>query len=529
MPTTIHLHAMIITITATSLACSHRKASEAATTSSVASACIIAGATEPRHDILFRLLTETPDCPRDVFDFRQKLSADGLQLTSTFVANRGFHNPALGSFSLFEMAHGQSLAAGRSVGNDELFFGHFTGKDDSGQITLDQNPASGSLMIELIAWDAVSGAYSFYELRGQGAQGAWFYRGDSLDIVEDVKQLHRQTDPSRPQFGRHLRCSGCHTNGGPIMKELAAPHNDWWRTDRPTPLTPGQPDAALSRIMSQLADAETLAQAVHSGNAKLSQSTKYRQALASRNLQERLRPLFCPVEINLESDGTASDTATAINVPSAFFADPRLATAVMPLDRLAYSTALTGRRARFPETALQDGDHAWLAPVKAASDQTLIDAAVADALIDKEFVADVLAVDFTNPTLSPTRCSLLPLVPVQASAQWQAHFVETLQQANSAAARELVQNLTDPSRNQARHRAHAADFLAACQQRLAETSNAAAFVALLGQRRAEVFTSEISKNPMGQIFEPGFRVIFPTLSPPARPNERKLNEQCVIE
>lgn len=32
---------------------------------------------------------------------------------------------------------------------------------------------------------------------------------------------------------------------------------------------------------------------------------------------------------------------------------------------------------------------------------------------------------------------------------------------------------------------------------------------LLVQRRMEVRTSEISLNPLGQILEPGFRVIFP--------------------
>ena len=77
-------------------------------------------------------------------------------------------------------------------------------------------------MVELIAWDGDKQVFNFYEMIGDGRQGKWFYRGDSLDIQADVKFLHRQTGSGDPRFGSNLRCSGCHTAGGPIMKELVA-------------------------------------------------------------------------------------------------------------------------------------------------------------------------------------------------------------------------------------------------------------------------------------------------------------------
>ena len=51
---------------------------------------------------------------------------------------------------------------------------------------------------------------------------------------------------------------------------------------------------------------------------------------------------------------------------------------------------------------------------------------------------------------------------------------------------------------------------------------------LLAQRRAESFASEISKNPEGQILEPGFRVIFPKVTPAAKPGFLRLNEDCQV-
>jgi hypothetical protein len=49
--------------------------------------------------------------------------------------------------------------------------------------------------------------------------------------------------------------------------------------------------------------------------------------------------------------------------------------------------------------------------VKAHSDMVAIDALIEQGVVNNEFAAAVLAVDFTNPVFSKIRCGLLKLVP----------------------------------------------------------------------------------------------------------------------
>ena len=377
-------------------------------------------------DPLALLLASSQVCPADVFELRDLLLGEDVQLTTTMVANRGYHNPAFGSFSLFEMVEGELPSIDRIVEKGEFFFGHFTGAVGS-ELIADQDPRSGSLMVELIAWDPEKGAFNFYELRGTGTNGVWVYNGDSFDILEDVSLLHRQPAPDAPQFGENLRCSGCHMAGGPIMKELAAPHNDWWTVDRGLNFGGRTPEAGLAAIVGvnfgDLADASALADGVRRGLDKLQTSEGFQTHSKSLNLQERLRPLFCPVELNLETDLSLLDEdAAVVEISAAFFVDPRLAQGAVTVDKAHYLAALEAWNAEFPEIDRRDGDRAWETPVKAASDIMAVQTLVDQGVIDEEFVLDVLAVDMTNPAISGQRCELLQLVPDKEEAEWQETF-----------------------------------------------------------------------------------------------------------
>jgi hypothetical protein len=55
------------------------------------------------NDPLAKFLMASGPCPTDVFEFRRHLISGGAKLRPTMVANRGFHNPTQGSFSLFEI------------------------------------------------------------------------------------------------------------------------------------------------------------------------------------------------------------------------------------------------------------------------------------------------------------------------------------------------------------------------------------------------------------------------------------------
>jgi hypothetical protein len=120
-------------------------------------------------------------------------------------------------------------------------------------------------------------------------------------------------------------------------------------------------------------------------------SAGYRKVLAARGMQERLRPLFCPVEVNVESDaGPFDDRKPAVSVPSGFFVDARLATADVSVARQAYDAALGKLRSRLPDaTGRVDADHAWLTPTKADSDIAAVDALIELGVISREFAADV--------------------------------------------------------------------------------------------------------------------------------------------
>ncbi|HYV04548.1 MAG TPA: hypothetical protein VFB82_08185, partial [Blastocatellia bacterium] len=310
------------------------------------------------NDALGKFLLSSKTCPPDVFELRARLLAAGAKLRTTFVANRGFHNPGEGSFSMFEIVTGKLSPLGIEVADGEFLFGHFTGTSGS-KLIANQQP--DGLMVELISWDPVKQVFNFYEVIGDGQRSQWFYRGDSLDIMSDVERLHRQTVPSRPQFGKRLRCSGCHTAGGPIMKELAPPHNDWSTSNRPLPTGSLKPDAALTGILKGLVDAGELATSVKAGLSHLKDSGKFQTARKARSLQEQLRPLFCPVELNLESDSQSlDDKAAQVTIPSGFFVDPRLARKDVAINRAHYDAALATLKVAFPEISRSDGDHGWL-------------------------------------------------------------------------------------------------------------------------------------------------------------------------
>ncbi|MGQ3887887.1 hypothetical protein ACQUW5_02500 [Legionella sp. CNM-1927-20] len=521
------------------------------------------------HDALRLIVERSKECPTDVFAFRALLKGKNLTLDTTLVANRGFHNPNLGSFSLFEIVRGQATGI-PLIKPGEFFFGHFTDIDEQNRLIANQQPIKGALMIEAIAWDYEKKLFNFYELRGDGRKGQWFYRGNSLDIFADNKQLHLQSDPIHPQFGQRLRCSGCHGQGGPIMKEIDKPYNDWWTQSRPLDfggiapptklytslqacsaqsctylyapslrsLAPclklsgrryRKPDDNLSTILISLVSAEKLAHNVKIGMNKLTQNSPYHHL----TWQEQLRPLFCPVEINFISDNLPNELGQAtITIPSHFFIDSRLLpvtkNSFITVSRHHYQAAVTKALSHFPETNQTDADHAWLAPVKALSDQLAIQVLVDKDLVTDKFISDVLAIDITNPAFSNKRCALLRYLPITYTSNWLAIFIDNLKHAKNQAAEELLANLIDTTHTKEFYQKKAEKIIHQCQKKLSKRSNVEKMYALLSQRRAEIKASEISANPLGQILEPGFRVIFPENNLASLPGQLTLDEDCNI-
>ena len=219
-------------------------------------------------------------------------------------------------------------------------------------------------------------------------------------------------------------------------------HTNWFVTSHKLPLGSLKPDATVAKLFQGLVDADELTKVVQASSQRLAASPEYRKALQSRTMQEQLRPLFCPVELNIESDRVPFDQQTsAVQIPAGFFVDPRLGASSIAIPRENYEQALKQLRSQLPEKPVpSDADHAWLTPVKANSDMVMIKALVEMGVIDDEFVSDVLAVDFTEPLFSASRCQLLKLVPpaVQIS-----HSLRDQSQGQCGARRQTVAGQSD--------------------------------------------------------------------------------------
>lgn len=456
-----------------------------------------------KGDPFFTVLQKTVVCPENVRSLKTVLNLAGLATQPYMVANRGLHNPAFGSFSFFEQVSGTSQLLKNPVKTGEFFFGHFT-TAESNLVIADQEPSQGKLLVELIAWDGLKKLFNFYELIGTGNGGQWFYRGDSEDILTDNAFLY--LNPQGPKFGSTLRCSACHTSGGPIMKEVTAPHNDWWTAARPLIFAPNSVSTEVATWVQKLGDAPDLSQGVKAGITRLEESPQYQNAKQRLSLQATLRPLFCETEINLESDMAPLDQAfSSIQIPSASIVSPLLARGFVSIASSAYRELLASTDMQFPETNRRDADHGWLVPVKGYSDLMAIQSLINNGLLTEEFVADVLAVDFENPLFSSKRCGLVQLIPPDGIAK----FPDRLKSSTIPGAGELYENLTNPTRTRSFHAQRAQSLLTKTQLSLNSADGQMQMLKKLTEGRQAVFNAEISKNPRGQILEPGFRVIFP--------------------
>ena len=304
---------------------------------------------QPNQDAVARLLEAQDRCPGTALDFRNLLERSGARLETTMVNFLSFHNPNPGAFFLFEIVSGKVAALNLTIERGDLLFGHFLTSSGSRLVLNTSN-----LLVEAIAWDPAKQLFNFYELLEDGGpqRASWFYRGDSRLILEDIEFLYRQRTAGQQPFREQLRCSGCHVNGGLIQKELASPHNDWWMKSRKLPLGSLTPDSTVTKIFQGLVDADELTKLVQATSRRLFASPEYRKALQSRTMQEQLRPLFCPVELNIESDRDPfDDRKPAVQIPAGFFADPRLGASSISIPRKNYEQALQQLRSQMPEPA----------------------------------------------------------------------------------------------------------------------------------------------------------------------------------
>ncbi len=466
------------------------------------------------------ILSGSPQ-PTDILHIRQRLTGELTgRLTPHIVVNGGHDNPTRGTvadgvkFMVFESYEGPP-----SVQQGDLFIGYFLGPGRDR--TLEVLPG----FVELIAWDRTKRAFNFWEL----IEGGWHYRGDSNDVLGDVARVNVGATPPVFGAGPKLRCSGCHTLGTPIMKEIEAPHNDWWTTARKLNLGPFvlragtnalDPAHVAASLFRDAADASSLSTQVKATIDRLT-AARSDAVPSETTLRHQLRSLFTTMEMNLVSDGAPlKDTArTRVEVPQDFFVDARLVGDRRPIsvDKALYRKALARVGSRFADgetPGLMESHHAFVVPARSYIDNRTLDALIRRGLLDDELVADVLALDGTTPVFSTARASMIRLVPNQAkdTADVRSQLVLALKQgaSQSPVARELLANITDPGRTAEAHRKTARAYRDVCVQAAGDLDTVVDWLTIASQRRREVTVADTARHPEGQITEPGFRHIFPS-------------------
>lgn len=468
------------------------------------SPCIVTNERDVRlGDALHQIISRPASCPKDILELKKLLALLKINTLSAMVSNRGRNNPTHGSFSIFESAYGTSEEI--QIKRGQLFFGYFT-KRSGREVKLDITPDSKRLMIEVIAWDPVKQMFNFYELMGQGNTSQWFYRGDSYDAIKDNEFLHRNKVGRK--FGHRMRCSACHNSGTPILKEIKAPHNDWWRKNRPLPLQPNTPSKEVRDILINLSDVSFFAKDVIEGSKAFIKSSQYRRMEKSLSLQEALRPLFCTVEINIESAVARPYIGeNLIQVPGSVFVNPILSKSQGPFVRKSeYVYQLNQLGFRFPEGAAVDSDQPWLAPVKGLSDLLKIEMLIRNGVLDLKTAKLILSFDFKRPLFSEKRCAMLKYVPNHWDSNWFFTMQSRLSRSQAELGQDFSQHLSQGEKN---HSIAIETYLGSI--RSLSGTKLRSGLRTLDQIRKSVFHSEISQNPLGQILEPGFRVIFPLI------------------
>ncbi len=345
--------------------------------------------------------------------------------------------------------------------------------------------------VEVIAFDAANEAFNYYALEG----GELGFFGSSTDYMT----------------GEGGRCKNCHPAGGLNMKELAAPWVHW----EGLTTTPGA-SALVDKFddLGTKTDGVELEELVNRGNQAID-DVRVRTLLATNDLRQVLRPLFCTVQINLEEAGPGPNTP-----PPVIPAQPlvgSLAFDGVPATPEQYAAAikLSGQKILGPngKTQLKNASgkpatdtHFSLAyVVKSNEDVLYLNKLQELQVIDRDFRLDVLAVDMTRPVFSDARCALLESAPdlgklTTSTGKAKAGLPKKIREgflrslteaAEGSAGAQLSANLANTN-DSADHEAAAQAFMTACKARPVEEfiGDALQVVSLQRERARELAIME---------------------------------------
>ncbi len=306
--------------------------------------------------------------------------------------------------------------------------------------------------IEAWGWDDARSRYNYYKLDRTGGAASWKFRGSSVDADNLTPAQRADT------------CMACHINGGPVMKELPFPWNNWHsfrsRADYLTPTGAASWPIAQGPRLAALNSAEDLEVGFILPSLRQFNSRRIDRLIRSNaagtpvalpgGLQEMtdgrraLKQLFETTEYSVISSSTfsglhpfpAAGTAGTgpsepVGVPDTFFLNANLlagggATAYQGLgiaQARSFANLLTIQPDEYRKLVNDSGtklggvagdsSFAWFVPEASHSDNHMVDALIKRGLVTPQFAAAVLAVDIENPVFSVKTPALLRFVPAK--------------------------------------------------------------------------------------------------------------------
>jgi hypothetical protein len=354
---------------------------------------------------------------------------------------------------------------GRS--ENELFFSIFGIPGD---------PDALPVNAEVIGFDKTTGAYNFYAFE----EGKWHFFGSSISgIAEGYGDC--DADGVCALESRHKsRCWECHPGGGLVMKELNSP---WvhWEGDTDTPGA-SQLITKFKSFLGQQSNGISLESTVASGN-DLWNTKRAEIAKTKLSVADMLKPLFCTVELNIQSS-TISTSSPPSSIRADFFFDPFWSKfGSFPFDTADYTALLesTGQMiSSNGSTPLKDKSGKTLRDTvfgfsyveRAAADNSYVNKLKSNGVIDDDFIRDVLVIDFTRPIFSKNRCDLVQFAPElpaekRDAASIRQGFIDNIKAKAPPAqstAGQFLANL-EKTGDSADHNKKLDDFAAACKAR----------------------------------------------------------------
>lgn len=354
---------------------------------------------EGRTDILAQLVLKASgsadDCPTSYAEIMAKLRE--VDKENCAEAQDGIRTAVVSETAqVLGKADGYRTVTTRECGNrtaHELLFSLFGLRSSDTELPDD---------VEIMAFDRANKSYAFYAIEG----GELHFFGTSVEMI-------RQEGAGR--------CVNCHPAGGVNMKELQAP---WvhWEGDTTTPGADKLVDA--NDDLGSKTDGIELESIVDAGNAEVVE-LRAKTLLATNDLRQVLKPLFCTVQINLEEGNSSPGGGAPSSIPGSSLVDGRLGFGSVPVEPKTYSSAIKAAKQKIVGASgsqlknksgklVVDTHFAFAYPVVSREDQTYIEKLKELKVVDDDFVLDVLAVDMTRPVFSEERCALLEAAPTIA-------------------------------------------------------------------------------------------------------------------